>query len=84
MRPSTAFNKMLANEGATVTTVSFTPEGVVVGLRLRARRLRCPRGFTTGAVYDRSKRRWRHLDLGHAGSCSKPRSGDCTAPTASA
>jgi transposase len=55
---------MLAIPSAWVTTVTFTPEGVVVGLRLRRRRLRCPCGFTTRAVYDRSVRRWRHLDLG--------------------
>jgi transposase len=44
--------------------VAFTPAGVVVGLRLRRKRLRCPCGFSTRAVYDRSVRRWRHLDLG--------------------
>ena len=64
MRVQTAFNTMLAIPGAWVTTVSFTPEGVVVGIRLRRRRLRCPCGFSTRAVYDRSVRRWRHLDLG--------------------
>jgi len=55
---------MLDIVGATVTTVCFTPEAIVVGLRLRRRRLTCPCGFTTRAVYDRSRRRWRHLDLG--------------------
>ena len=64
MRVSTAFNKMLAIPGATVTTVSFTPGGIVVGLRLRRPRLICPCGFTTAATYDRSRRHWRHLDLG--------------------
>jgi transposase len=64
VRVTTAFNTMLAIPGASVTTVAFTPSGVVVGLRLRRRRLRCPCGFTTRAVYDRSIRRWRHLDLG--------------------
>jgi transposase len=64
VRVTTAFNKMLAIPGATVTTVSFTPEGIVVGLKLRRRRLHCPCGFTTGAAYDRSTRRRRHLDLG--------------------
>ena len=64
MRVTTAFNKMLAIEGASVRSVTFTPAGIEVGLRRRARRLRCPCGWSTRAVYDRSTRRWRHLDLG--------------------
>jgi len=65
VRVSTAFNKMLAIPGASVATVEFSPGGIVVGLRRRARLLRCPCGhFTTRSVYDRSLRRWRHLDLG--------------------
>ena len=64
MRVSTAFNRMLAIPGASVTSVEFTPGGVVVGLRRRFRRLTCPCGWSTAAVYDRSRRRWRHLDLG--------------------
>lgn len=64
MRVSTAFNRMLGIPGASVTSVEFTPEGVVVGLRRRSRRLVCPCGWSTRAVYDRSTRRWRHLDLG--------------------
>ena len=32
----------------------------------RGRRLRCPCGWSTRAVYDRTTRRWRHLDLGAA------------------
>ena len=55
---------MLAVPGATVAGVSFTPDGVVVSLRRRARRLRCPCGYSTASTYDRSVRRWRHLDLG--------------------
>jgi transposase len=55
---------MLALPGATVANVTFAPEGVVVELRRRRRRLRCPCGFSTRAVYDRRVRRWRHLDLG--------------------
>ena len=64
MRVTTAFNKMLEIPGATVTSVEFTPEGVVVGLRRRQRRPVCPCGWRGRAVYDRSTRRWRHLDLG--------------------
>ena len=64
MRVTTAFNKMLAIEGASVRSVIFTLAGIEVGMRRRARRLRCPCGWSTRAVYDRSTRRWRHLDLG--------------------
>ena len=64
MRFTTAFNKMLAIPGATVSEVHFTPEGVVVVLRRRSKLLTCPCGFATRATYDRSTRSWRHLDLG--------------------
>lgn len=64
MRVTTAFNRLLALPGGTVTSVSFTDEGLLVGIRARARRLRCPCGFSCRAGYDRSVRRWRHLDLG--------------------
>lgn len=66
MRVTTAFNKLLAIEGATVAAVTFAPEGVVVLLRRRRRRPVCPCGWRGRAVYDRSTRRWRHLDLGAA------------------
>ncbi len=66
MRATTAFNKMLALPGADVVGVTFSPTGIVVDLRRRARRLTCPCGWSTRAVYDRSVRRWRHLDLGAA------------------
>ncbi|MGH2703680.1 MAG: transposase family protein, partial [Actinomycetota bacterium] len=61
MRVTTAFNTILALPGASVAAVSFAPQGVIVGLR---RRVACPCGFRTRSVYDRSRRRWRHLDLG--------------------
>lgn len=64
MRVTTAFNKMLSIPGATVASVEFGPDGVVVGLRRRASRPRCPCGWRGVGVYDRSTRRWRHLDLG--------------------
>lgn len=63
MRVSTAFNRMLALRGATVTAVRFEPEEIVVDLRLRARRLRCRCGWSTRSRYDSSRRRWRHLDV---------------------
>jgi len=64
VRATTAFNRMLGIAGATVVGVSFTPEGIVVGLRRRRRKLRCPCGWKTWACHGRSVRRWRHLDLG--------------------
>ena len=64
MRVTTAFNKLLAIPGASVASVTFGPEGVVVGLRRRSRRPNCPCGWKGRAIYDRSTRRWRHLDLG--------------------
>ncbi|MGH9007660.1 MAG: transposase [Acidimicrobiales bacterium] len=66
MRVTTAFNKMVAIAGASVASVSFTPEGIVVGLRRRRAKHRCPCGWKTWSIYDRSVRRWRHLDLGAA------------------
>jgi transposase len=66
VRATTAFNKILSVPGADVVGVTFTPAGVVVDLRRRARRLSCPCGWSTRAVYDRSVRRWRGLDLGAA------------------
>lgn len=62
MRVTTAFNRMLALPGATVSTVTFAPEGIVIGVRARARRLRCPCGFSTAARFDTKRRRWRHID----------------------
>jgi len=53
---------MLDVEGASVVGVSFTDEGIVVRLRRRARRHRCPCG-SMASGYDRSVRRWRHLDV---------------------
>lgn len=64
MRVSTAFNTMLAIPGASVAAVRFEPSRVVVRLRCRRRRPVCPCGRKSRAVYDRSLRRWRHLDLG--------------------
>ena len=66
MRATTAFNKMLEIPGADVSGVEFTPAGIVVSLRRRAKRLTCPCGWSTTATYDRTIRRWRHLDLGAA------------------
>ena len=67
MRATTAFNRMLNIPGATVTGVTFTPEGIVIDLRRRFHKLTCPYcGWSTRATYDRSTRRWRHVDAGSA------------------
>lgn len=49
MRATTAFNKMLEIPGAWVTGVTFTPNGIVVDIARRGRRLRCPCGWSTRA-----------------------------------
>ncbi len=64
MRVTTAFNRMLDLSGASVVSVAFTSEGIVIGIRNRSRRLRCPCGWSTSARYDTSRRRWRHPNLG--------------------
>ena len=66
MRATTAFNRILDMPDVSVERITFAPEGVVLTIRRRKRRHRCPRGWTTKAHYDRSTRRWRHLDLGAA------------------
>jgi transposase len=53
----------LALPGVVVEGVSFTDSEVVVDVRRRARRLTCPCGARSGARYDTTRRRWRHLDL---------------------
>ena len=64
MRVSTAFNRLLQIPGAWVTDVLIGERDVEVTLRPRARLLTCPCGMLASAVYDRRRRRWRHLDLG--------------------
>lgn len=64
MRVTTAFNKILSIQSATVASVEFTDDGVVVGLRRRRGRPRCPCGWKAKGSYDSSVRRWRHLDPG--------------------
>ena len=63
MRATTAFNRIIAIDGAVVEGVTFTPEGVVVKMRRQRRSHQCPCGWIARAHYDRSTRRWRHLDL---------------------
>ena len=69
MRVTTAFNKMLSIPGASVSSVEFTPEGVVVELRRRKGRPCCPCGWKASGAYDTSVRTWRHLDLSAGRLC---------------
>ena len=64
MRVSTAFNKLLRLQGASVIGVTFGAEGVVVAVRLRRRRPVCSGCGRKAPIHDRSVRRRRHLDLG--------------------
>jgi transposase len=64
VRVSTAFNRLLPIPGAWVTDVVIGERDVEVTLRPKAHRLQCPCGILSSAVYDRRRRRWRHLDLG--------------------
>ena len=64
MRVTTAFNRALKLPGTVVEGVEFTGDGLVLSVR-RSRRLHeCPCGARSGARYDTSRRRWRHLDFG--------------------
>jgi len=63
VRVSTAFNRLLAIPGATVTEVGIAADAVEVTLRPRARLMQCPCGKQFRSFYDRRERRWRHLDL---------------------
>lgn len=63
MRVSTAFNRMLDLTGASVQEVEFTNNDIIVNVRLRKRRALCPCGQWSKTSYDKSSRRWRHLDL---------------------
>ena len=64
MRVSVAFNRLLGFSGTVVEKVVFGATQILVSVRLRSGRLRCPCGRTSRATYDRSQRSWRHLDLG--------------------
>ncbi len=61
---SDSTNQIIAIDGVAVSGVAFAPEGAVVRIHPRRRRHQCPCGWTTRSHYDRSTRRWRHLDLG--------------------
>ena len=63
MRASSAFNRLLQIPGASVSDVVIGERDVEVTLRPRKQLLSCPCGQQIRAVYDRRRRRWRHLDL---------------------
>ena len=68
MRVTTLLNKLLDLPGIAVTGVSIRGRKMLVDLRLRARRLTCPRcGYSTRARYDTRPQPscWRHLDFGN-------------------
>ncbi len=54
---------MLDLPGASVQEIEFTDDGIVVNVRLRKRKALCPCGQWSKTSYDKSVRRWRHLDL---------------------
>jgi transposase len=67
VRVNAAFKRLLDLDGITVSDVEFSASKVVVTVRLRSRKLRCPEcGYTTSARYDTRSvfSSWRHLDLG--------------------
>lgn len=67
MRVTAAFSRLLRLHGVWITDVTFERDRVVVAVRLRRRRLVCPRcGYSTRHRHDLRAvdSVWRHLDLG--------------------
>jgi transposase len=65
VRVTTAFNKMLALQGAWVRDVAFGADGVIVTVALKAKKPRCSGCGTPGLnIKEHRTKRWRHLDLG--------------------
>lgn len=64
MRAAVVLNRLLGFKGTVVEGIDFGESEVVVRVRLRAAYLVCPCGKRSRARYDRSRRRWRHVDLG--------------------
>jgi transposase len=54
---------MTAPLRVTVREITFEGDEVVLAVRSTQRRLRCVCGYSTSSTYDRSVRRWRHLDV---------------------
>ena len=66
MRAATVINRLLGFKGTAVEAVRFEGAAMVVSVRLTSRLLVCPCGRVSRARYDRSRRRWRHLDFGRS------------------
>jgi transposase len=65
VRVTTAFKRMLRLPGASVKDVAFGNEGVVVTVRLRAKRPVCSGCGARGlGIKEHREKSWRHLDLG--------------------
>jgi transposase len=67
MRVCAAFSRLLRLDGVWVRSVSFTPEGVIVTVALRRRRLVCAHCAFSARVRENVQAHesvWRHLDLG--------------------
>ena len=65
MRVTTAFNKMLALEGAWVRDVAFDAEGVIVTIALAAKKPVCSGCGARGlGIKEHRLKRWRNLDVG--------------------
>jgi len=64
VRVTTAFNRLLALQGARVIDVLFGSAGVTIRVALRRRQAACSGcGQLCRQVHDRAWRHWRHLDL---------------------
>jgi len=64
VRAVAVLNRLLGFEGTVVDDMAFTGTTLVIKVRLRSRALVCPCGRSSQAGYDRSRRRWRHVDFG--------------------
>jgi transposase len=64
VRAAAVINRLLGFKGTAVQDVRFEGAALVVSVRLTSGLLVCPCGRSSRARYDRSRRRWRHLDFG--------------------
>jgi transposase len=65
VRVTTAFNRMLALQGAWVRDVAFDAEGVIVTVALKAKEPRCSGCGMPGLnIKEHRAKTWRHLDVG--------------------
>jgi transposase len=64
VRAAAMLNRLLGFKGTVVDGVDFVDGVMLVQVRLRSKVLVCPCGRTSRARYDRSRRRWRHVDFG--------------------